>query len=241
MGSAELAHGPALFDGAEGPERRAAWRELLAAPPERWLSGRNVTKAEVGLFHSGETRLAVKTFARRPVWVRLLLGRWVIRREAAAYVAAAGIDGLPRFFGRPQPCALATEWVDALPLPERGRVGEEVFRRVAETVAALHARGIALADLHHRNVLVGDDGRVVLVDLAAAWLLGAHPSRLRFAIFERLCELDDLALARMRARWTGGDVEAAVAEVGGSIARWHRRGRQVKAVWRRIRGKGRRG
>ncbi|MCZ7650162.1 MAG: hypothetical protein M5U13_02945 [Thermoanaerobaculia bacterium] len=237
MGDLELAHGPAA---AGGPGSRAGWRELLAAPPERWLSGRNVTKAEVGLFRAGETRLAVKTFARRPVWVRLLLGRWVIRREAAAYVAAAGIDGLPRFFGRPQPCALATEWVDAVPLPERGRVGEEVFRRVAETVAALHVRGIALGDLHHRNVLVGDDGRVVLVDLATAWLLGVRPSRLRRAVFRRLCALDELALARMRARWTGGDVDAAVAAVGGSIARWHRRGRKLKTIWRRLRGKGRR-
>ena len=213
---------------------------MLQGPPERWLEGRNLTKAEIAVYRVGETRLAVKTYARRPVWVRHVLGRLLTRREAAAYEAAAGIDGLPRYFGRPLPYALVTEWVPCLPLPERESVGEDVFRRVGETLTALHAHGIALADLHHRNVLVGDDGRVVLVDLVTAWVLGTRPWPLRRAIFRRLCELDWLALARMRARWTGGDVEAAVTEIGGSIARWHRRGRRMKEIWSRLRGKGRR-
>jgi hypothetical protein len=41
----------------------------------------------------------------------------------------------------------------------------------------------------------------------------------------------------MRARFTGGDVAAAVAAVGPSAAAWHARGRRLKALLDRLRGK----
>jgi hypothetical protein len=69
----------------------------------------------------------------------------------------------------------------------------------------------------------------VLVDLATAWR--------RRLWFERFRDADRVALARMRARFTGGDVEAAVRAVGHGAAAWHRRGRRAKALLDRLRGK----
>jgi hypothetical protein len=203
------------------------------------LRGRNRTKADVAVYEIGGRRVAIKTYAERPAWVRHTIGRFLVRREAAAYRAAAGIDGLISFIGRPEPYALATEWVDGQALHKLGatRLDDRIFDTVAETLANLHAHGIAVADLHHRNIVVTADGHPFLLDLAAAWILGKRPGPVRRHIFQRLTELDTLALARMRARWTGGDTEQAVAEHGGPIAVWHRRGRRLKRVLRRLRGK----
>jgi hypothetical protein len=104
-------------------------------------------------------------------------------------------------------------------------------------VAAIHARGIALGDLHIGDVLVGRDGSIHLVDLATAWVAGEGASRVRRAIFRRLADLDRVAVARMRARWTGGDVAAAPETVGASAAAWHGRGRRLKRFWDRLRGR----
>jgi tRNA A-37 threonylcarbamoyl transferase component Bud32 len=43
-----------------------------------------------------------------------------------------------------------------------------VCERVERTVAAVHERGIVLGDLHPSNVLIEDDGRIVLIDLEIA-------------------------------------------------------------------------
>lgn len=44
----------------------------------------------------------------------------------------------------------------------------DACRRVEEAVDAVHQRGLAILDLHPSNVLVGDDGRVTLIDLEMA-------------------------------------------------------------------------
>lgn len=214
--------------------------ELLARlEPLRRLPGRNSTKADVLFYEVDGRRIALKTYAGRPAWMRHGLGRWLVRREAAAYRAAAGVGGLPEFFGRMGPYALATAWVEARPLSSlRGQpVDPAVFDSAAATLAALHERGVAMADLHHRDVLLADDGAVFLVDLATAWVLGPRPGRLRRAVFDHLRQHDLAALGRMRARWTGGDEAAATAAVGASAARWHARGRRAKRWLDRLRGK----
>jgi hypothetical protein len=217
-------------------------RSLAAGEPVRRLEGRNVSKADVLFYRVDGRPVAVKTYAPRPFWVRHSVGRWLVRREAAAFAAARGVPGLPAFLGRLGPYALATEWVDAEPLAAQRRenVGAEVFDRVAATLEALHARGIALGDLHHRDVLVGDGGSVYVVDLATAWWLGRRPGRLRRAVFRRLRDADRLSLAKLRARWTDGDENAALAGAGTAVAARHARTRRLKSIWDRARGKHRR-
>lgn len=207
--------------------------------PERRIVGRNRTKADVLFFDFGHIRVAVKTYGPRNFLIRNTLGRWLIRREAAAYEAARGAEALPTFFGRVGAHALATHWVDAVPLRERtgARLDDGVFDRLAAEVDSIHEHGVALADLHHRDVLLDENNRIFIVDLATAWVLGRHPGPIRRRLFHRFCESDRVNLARMRARFTGGDVEAAVASVSPAATAWHRRGRRVKKVLDRLRGK----
>lgn len=213
---------------------------LAGAEPIRRIVGRNGTKADVLFYDLDDDRVAVKTYAPRSALVRSTLGRWLIRREAAAYEAAEGIDALPAFLGRLGPYSLATRWVDAEPLKERrgAELDDTFFDRLGEVLDELHDRGVALADLHHRDVLIGADDALYIVDLATAWVLGRRPGPIRRALFKRFCESDKVNLARMRARFTGGDLSAAVASVSPEAAAWHRRGRRVKGWLNRLRGKG---
>jgi len=212
---------------------------LADATPLRRLQGRNATKADVLFFDLDGDRVAVKTYEARNWIIRNTLGRWLIRREAGAYRMAAGLGALPTFLGRPDAFSLATEWVDAKPLSERKdeELAPEIFDRLSAILDELHGRGVALADLHHRDVLLGEDGALFVIDLATAWVLGNRPWPMRRLLFKRFCESDRVNLARMRARFTGGDVEAAVASVSPAAAAWHRRGRKVKAWLDGVRGK----
>ncbi len=214
---------------------------LAGIAPVRCIEGRNATKADVLFYEIDGARLAVKTYAARGFFIRHTLGRWLISREARAYEEAAGVNGLPEFLGRSGPFALATEWADAQPLSSfRGVVlKDELFDRLAGILDELHRRGVALGDLHHRDVLLNSDGELYVIDLATAWVLGGEPWPFRRFLFRRFCQSDRVSLARMRARFTGGDVDQAAASVGRVAATWHRRGRRIKGWLDRLRGKSR--
>ena len=136
--------------------------------PVRRLPGRNTTKADILVYRHGGLEIALKDYAGRPRLIRHTLGRWLIRREAAAYRAAHGIRGLPQFLGRLGPLALATRWVDASPLAtvDRQRLTPDRMERLADLVGRLHERGVAIADLHHRDVLLGDDDEIYIVEVS---------------------------------------------------------------------------
>jgi len=214
--------------------------ELLSSlQPVRRLIGRNCTKADILIYQYEESRIAVKDYGASPFLIRNILGRYLVRRESRAYGAATGLPGLPRFLGRLGPLSLATEWIDGRPLAD---MRDEVvppgcFGRLREIVRSLHEHGIALADLHQGDVLIGAAGEVHVIDFATALLLGERPGMARRGLFARLCEQDLVAVARMEARFRGGDLEEAVAAVGERAASWHRRGRFLKSMLDRLRGR----
>lgn len=73
---------------------------------------------------------------------------------------------------------LSRTFAHRYPLNERNTDPEEaerytewaldISRQVESTVAQIHARGIVFGDLHPFNVLIGEDGRVVLIDYEVA-------------------------------------------------------------------------
>jgi hypothetical protein len=217
----------------------AELRRIARAAPDARLRGRNRTKADILVYRRPAGDLALKDYSHRSWLMRNTLGRWLLRRESAAYRAAEGVEGLPRCHGRAGPFALALDWIEARPLAEHERedVPPAVFSRLETIVESLHRRGVALADLHHRDVLVGDGGDVWVVDLATACVLGDRPSALRRSTFRRLCDRDRIGVARLRARFEGRDPDAAMEAIGGAAARRYRRGRRLKQVWNRLRGR----
>jgi len=211
--------------------------------PEQIHPGRNLSKATLKFYSVDGQRVALKDYGDLPFPVRNTIGRFFARREAKAYAAAVGTLGLPEFFGRVGPFALALDWIEARPLSALASASvpadlPQQLRRIVET---LHSRGIAIGDLHHRDVLVAPDGTIHLVDLATAWATGRSPGPLRRALFHWLTDADRVALARIEARCSGRDEhEVVLASAGVDAARRYARGRRVKAWWDWLRGKHRR-
>ncbi len=203
--------------------------------------GRNWTKADVSAYTLPVGKVAVKSYAARPFWIRWTLGLWLLRRECAAYRAAAagGVAGLPEFLGCVGSHAFATRWIEARPLSSfRGRkVPAAVFDRLRSILDALHGAGIALGDLHHRDVLLSEDGAVHVVDLTTAVRRGARGNPLRRWVFRRFREIDDVAYLRLRARYLEEREADLELEAAKKALSWHTRGRQVKRFLDRLRGR----
>jgi hypothetical protein len=212
---------------------------LVGLTPERRLTGRNLSKADVLVYRVDGRQVAVKDYGQRPFFARQTLGRLLVGRECRAYEGAGSAPGLAPFLGRLGPFALATGWIDAVPLADlpRGAAPPEIFDRLDAVIAGLHARGVAMSDLHHRDVLVSRDGSVHVVDLAMAHVLGPRPGPLRRRLFARLSAQDRLAAARMRARFTGRHEGDALAAIDPLTRRLWGAGRRVKELWDRLRGK----
>jgi len=212
---------------------------LVGVAPERRLVGRNLSKADVLVYRVEGRRVAVKDYSARPFLARHTVGRLLVGRECRAYESAGAVPGLAAFLGRLGPLAMATAWIDAIPLSDLppGTVSPELFDRLDAVIGGLHDRGVAMSDLHHRDVLVATDGGVHLVDLAMAFVLGPRPGWLRRRLFERLSAQDRLSAARMRARFTGRSEDQALAALDPAVLRLWRAGRRIKGLWDRLRRK----
>ncbi|HXV74689.1 MAG TPA: hypothetical protein VD788_00090 [Candidatus Polarisedimenticolaceae bacterium] len=210
---------------------------LRHAPVTRRIPGRNYTKGEITLRTLDGKRFAVKDYRPRPFLMRQTLGRYLVGRECRAYHAAGRIDGLARYAGRVDRFALATEWVEGRTLNgfAPGAQPADLFERLAGLLRALHERGVALADLHRRDVIVGPRGELTVVDLAAAWMLKPGAARAARAAFVRLCCQDEIALARMRAHYHGEDEAAVLAALDPAAVARYRRARAVKSFVDRVR------
>lgn len=122
-----------------------------------------------------------------------------LRREAHALEVMAGVPGIPRLLAR-WPTGLVMEFVPGRMLTTwpRGGVPAVVFDRLDRIVAAVHERGIAIGDLHRRNILVSDDFEVHLVDFEIAVDRRRGVGRL---IARSLMQLDTFASVRQRQRF----------------------------------------
>ncbi len=119
----------------------------------------------------------VKDFGGKGVIERNLIGRIVIGREARAYRALAGIDGLPSRFKRLTPFSIAIEYLEGRDLGaiNRGEIGPGVLRQFEAVVEELHERGWVHLDLQRRSNILLVNGRVFVVDLASAVHPGSIP------------------------------------------------------------------
>lgn len=207
--------------------------------PLRRIRGRNNTKADILVYRLGALQIALKDYRHRPWWVRASIGRWMTRRETAAYRAANGIPGVARFLGRLGPVSLATEWIESRSLGELRDtpVDPAVFERLREVLSRLHAAGIALSDLHLADVLVDPENEVTLVDLANAYTLGPRPGVFRSRLFRRFVLQDEISFARLRAHLRKEDADAAVRNLGPRAERINRRNRRIKTWVDRVRGR----
>jgi hypothetical protein len=134
-------------------------------------------KADVFITRSGSSRFVVKDYSKKGFWERNVVGRLVIGREARAYAALEGVDGLPPRSKRLSPFSFAVEYLEGRDLGSvgSGEIGPEVIRQFERIVHDLHERGWVHLDLHRRTNILLVDGKVYVVDLASALHPGSIP------------------------------------------------------------------
>lgn len=189
-------------DRQEGSDSALPSRGALAQLPCRVLHPGSATKAAVRVYSLPGGSLLVKDVAGMQPLIRAVYGRPVVRREARALAALAGMAGVPQYRGQIDRDALAMEFMVADTMSRR--LPKERLTRacvaLAERVAALHARGVVHLDLRQkRNVLVDAAGEVVLIDFQSALVLAA--TGWRGWLLRRLAPIDRSAVLKYRSRY----------------------------------------
>jgi hypothetical protein len=184
-------------------------------------AGRSIKADLLGL-DLGDGPIVVKDFGNKNAWVRSI-GRLQIARELRAYRALEGVEGIPALLGRVDHWALAIERVNGAALglpPEREIDGPARFERLARIVAEIHARGVLHLDLRAlRNVLVREDGRVFVIDFAAA--VRFRPGGLLHRIFfGRLSRIDRAAVVKWKKLLNAGPLTPEETRLAASQRRW---------------------
>lgn len=178
-------------------------RKSISELPQRSLRpGRNGTKAEINLVDPGAEQFVIKDTARRSWAVRTLLGPWQLNREERAYRLLAGLPGIPRLIGRPDRQSLALQYIPgrSLDTVRPGEVDGAFFDRLGKLVDAIHARGLAHGDLHHRDILQDPQGEPYVIDFATSVVAGAGAAPLRRMLFNQMKKADLRAVAKLRQR-----------------------------------------
>lgn len=166
---------------------------------EKVLIKGRFTKADVFITRSGSSRFVVKDYTRKGFWERNLVGRIVIGREARAYAALAGTEGLPSRFKRLSAFSFAVEYLEGKDFGdvEPGEIGSPVIGQFERIVRAMHGRGWVHLDLHRRTNILLVGGRIYVVDLASALHPGGVPFIGKF--LTRLIGIaDTLSLIKMK-------------------------------------------
>jgi len=153
------------------------------------------SKADLFLTEMNGKRVVLKDFSKKMFIIRII-GRIQIWREEKAYRALRGLDGIPRFCGRPDACSIVIEYVEGTRLTHyRGAVPfKRLIEEIKRLIDSVHGAGVIHKDLRGReNIIVraGDD-KLMLLDLAGAMIFraGSVPHKL---LFNLLKKVDDAA------------------------------------------------
>jgi len=128
----------------------------------------------------------------------------MLRREFAAYERVAGLPGIPRCFGLQEDGSLALEFVAGEPYRENSpslRDRDRFFRQFKEQILALHAAGVAHADLKRRgNLLISPEGEPILLDFGSAVIRNPDGSFWNRFLFRQACRMDLNAWVKLKYR-----------------------------------------
>jgi hypothetical protein len=147
-------------------------RAALRGRPVRVLRSGAAHKADLSLVQvDGETLVLKDYRARRGFW-RYVVGVIGTYMECRALKALDGVRGVPQFRGRPDRYSVVMTYLpgDRASRKTSRAVGNVDFiRDFQRIVNEMHERGVIHLDLKHRsNLMVGEDGRAILLDFESA-------------------------------------------------------------------------
>jgi RIO-like serine/threonine protein kinase len=144
--------------------------------------------------HEGRPAV-LKDYRPRNAFTRAVLGPVLARREFAVLRRLEGVPGIPRAYKIVEGRALLMEYIDGKTLGKfrPGELPDAVFARLAETVRAMHRRGVVHLDLRQKKNIVVAGDRPYLIDFANALVV-------RGRLAAGLRAIDETGLLKFKAR-----------------------------------------
>lgn len=159
-------------------------------------------KADVSVVVRDGRRLVCKDYRRWRRTPLAPLAHYLMRREARMLRRLKGWPHAPTFEGFASRHAFYMEYVPGLDLKGALAHGRPVsFAKVVDAIAGLHRHGIVHNDIRGSNILVAEDGRIVIIDFASA--LYAPKGRPLHPLARRLRRLDIAGTLKFKRRVTG--------------------------------------
>lgn len=163
-----------------------------------YASGQLVTdqphhQGEVRLFEPKDPALPAQLIIKRPRGrgVRGWLARKTLKRESRAYERLGQLTGFAPYLGLFSEDRLVLGFVAGTPLSPHQVLAEEVWNSLLGRLKQMHRAGVAHGDLkRHDNLLVSDQGEVVILDLGTAWLRKPGFRPINHWIFRFLAQTD---------------------------------------------------
>ncbi len=192
----------------------------------------------VYLRDTGTRQIVVKQPMGRglALWLR----RAMLRREYTAYQRLAGVPGVPRCFGLQDDGSLLLEFLEGEPYRETAgalRDRDRFFSELLQSILAVHAVGVAHADLKRRgNILISPDGRPVLLDFGSAVLRTGRGGWLNGLLFRQICRMDLNAWVKLKYR-RRYDLITAEDRDYYHPTRIEALARVVRRLWRKLTGR----
>ena len=172
-----------------------------------------------------------------PSWLLGLFGRLAIRREDRIYARLAGTPGIPRRYGLLDGRHLVLEAIAGGSYrDEQSRLEnrERFFARLLETLEAMHAAGVAHADLKRKdNLIVAPGEQPFLIDFGIACVDGEKHRGWRHLKFEWFRQLDLNAWIKLKY----GRAPEAMSADDGALYRplWlERLARSLRVGWQKL-------
>ncbi|MEO7385615.1 MAG: hypothetical protein ABIX37_01635 [Gammaproteobacteria bacterium] len=133
------------------------------------------------------------------------LRRAMLRRERAAYGRVPGISGIPRCYGLDADGSLVLEYLpgDAYreTVPALRKHRDRFFSELRDQILALHAAGVAHADLKRRgNILISPAGDPILLDFGSAVVRKPGGGFWNRFLFRQACRMDLNAWVKLKYR-----------------------------------------
>jgi len=184
-------------------------------------------------------------------WLARRVRRAMLRREFAAYRRVEGIPGIPRCYGLDPDGSLVLEYLpgevyrETVPVLKEHR--DRFFRQLLAQIQAVHAAGVAHADLKRRgNILVGPAGDPVLLDFGSAMFRRENAGWWNRFVFRQACRMDLNAWVKLKYRRQYDQVSredqgyyrpTAVEGIARLVRRSFRKltGRRLRKAWRQRR------
>jgi len=160
------------------------------------------SRADVLLIRVDGRQAVLKDYSGADPWFRRLVGPLSVRREARALAQLEGVPGVPRLIRTIGREALLTEYLGGASTSEKKKnkgLDPEFFARFYRLVEQIHRRGVAHCDLRSEgNILVTPDGDPAFVDFTAHFRRPRRRNPLTRWMFERFCQADRVAVARLK-------------------------------------------